>query len=337
MHPKIKDIALLAGVSTATVSLALRQSARVRPDTRKRVEDAARQLDYKPNVWASQLAHCRGGHGLRTNFACLLGHRDSDPLPRQPVYRRLLDGVRARCKTSGLGLDVLWALDPRISPHRLNQILRSRGIQAVLLLALNADDLPLPWENYSSVYLWHHPVPPHFHYVWVDQFRTTRMALEQLAAAGHRRIGLAIWKTYDDHSRGRIQASYLLWQQQLPARLRLPPLLYPDLDDPGAWRAWHRRHRPDAIVTIAGQVPHWTRKEAGTTPTAPPCIDLDWQDGSGAATGFERPYEMIGSSAVDQLVALWFHGERGFVTHQRGTLIRPVLRGPSVIPSTHAS
>lgn len=51
-RPKIKDIAEKAGVSVATVSRALADSALVTAETRQRVHDLARELDYRPNVSA---------------------------------------------------------------------------------------------------------------------------------------------------------------------------------------------------------------------------------------------------------------------------------------------
>jgi LacI family repressor for deo operon, udp, cdd, tsx, nupC, and nupG len=55
----IKDIAKLAGVSTATVSRTLAMPDVVAPETRARVEAAVRKLDYKPNALASSLRRRR--------------------------------------------------------------------------------------------------------------------------------------------------------------------------------------------------------------------------------------------------------------------------------------
>jgi DNA-binding LacI/PurR family transcriptional regulator len=51
----IRDVAKLAGVSTATVSRALRGGIGVEPDTRARVEQAARELRYRPSGVARSL------------------------------------------------------------------------------------------------------------------------------------------------------------------------------------------------------------------------------------------------------------------------------------------
>jgi LacI family transcriptional regulator len=51
----IKDIALKANVSIATVSRALNGSANVTPHTRTRILQVAKELDYHPNAMARSL------------------------------------------------------------------------------------------------------------------------------------------------------------------------------------------------------------------------------------------------------------------------------------------
>lgn len=53
--PSIRDVARLAGVSHQTVSRVLNEHPSIRPETRKRVEDAIAVLDYKPNLAARAL------------------------------------------------------------------------------------------------------------------------------------------------------------------------------------------------------------------------------------------------------------------------------------------
>ncbi len=54
-RPGIKDVAQLAGVSSATVSYVMSHAKPVADATRKRVEDAMAQLGYRPNLMARSL------------------------------------------------------------------------------------------------------------------------------------------------------------------------------------------------------------------------------------------------------------------------------------------
>lgn len=78
----IKDVAELAGVSTATVSRVINQTAWVEPVTRERVEKAMRELNYRRNAAAIALAKRSGDMlGLLTgNLA-------------DPFFARLARGV----------------------------------------------------------------------------------------------------------------------------------------------------------------------------------------------------------------------------------------------------
>ncbi|MFC5858686.1 LacI family DNA-binding transcriptional regulator [Agromyces flavus] len=53
---KIHEVAEAAGVSISTVSYALSGKRSISPDTRRRIEEAARALDYRPNAGARMLA-----------------------------------------------------------------------------------------------------------------------------------------------------------------------------------------------------------------------------------------------------------------------------------------
>lgn len=55
----IKDVAERAGVSAMTVSRVLNGESRVRDETRERVLEAMKALDYRPNISARSLAKAR--------------------------------------------------------------------------------------------------------------------------------------------------------------------------------------------------------------------------------------------------------------------------------------
>jgi DNA-binding LacI/PurR family transcriptional regulator len=103
-NPTSLDIAELAGVSQATVSRALRNSPLVRPETRERIQQIARELNYFVN---------RNAAGLRThqsNTLALLLFDESDGTDKKMnlFFWSMLDNItRSAAK---LGYDVLVSL-----------------------------------------------------------------------------------------------------------------------------------------------------------------------------------------------------------------------------------
>ena len=103
-NPTSRDIADLAGVSQATVSRALRNSPLVRKETRDRIQQIARELNYFVN---------RNAAGLRTHqsntIALLLFDDADDTDTRMNLFlMSLLDNIVR--EASKLGYDVLVSL-----------------------------------------------------------------------------------------------------------------------------------------------------------------------------------------------------------------------------------
>ena len=95
---RLEDVAALANVSLATASKALHGKPRVSEDTRERVMEAARQLNYSPNKLAQSLASGRSGTiGLVTSD--LQGRFSTpDPYWRRKRAARTIDiGTTCQC------------------------------------------------------------------------------------------------------------------------------------------------------------------------------------------------------------------------------------------------
>ena len=89
----IKDVARHAGVSAMTVSRVLNAEPNVRPATRERVQLAIRDLNYRPNLSARNLARAN------TYFIGLLYDN-----PSAGYSSELLIGALNRCRKAGYHL-----------------------------------------------------------------------------------------------------------------------------------------------------------------------------------------------------------------------------------------
>ena len=85
----IKDVAKKAGVSPSTVSRALSGNGPVKESTRKKVLDAVKLLDYRPNFLAQGLKE-----GKTKTIGLII------PNIRNPIYPAVARGVEDAAKNS---------------------------------------------------------------------------------------------------------------------------------------------------------------------------------------------------------------------------------------------
>ncbi|MEM9056407.1 MAG: LacI family DNA-binding transcriptional regulator [Pseudomonadota bacterium] len=127
-RPTSRDIAEAAGVSQATVSRALRNSALVRPETRKRIMRIARQMNYRVNRQAA---------GLRSQqsrtLALLLFDEGpaSDASMINPFFLSMLSSITRAA--AGVGYDVLVSFQ-QLSNHWHARYEGSHTADGIILL-----------------------------------------------------------------------------------------------------------------------------------------------------------------------------------------------------------
>ncbi|OCP02684.1 MULTISPECIES: LacI family DNA-binding transcriptional regulator [unclassified Ensifer] len=180
-RPKIKDIAERAGVSVATVSRALSGSSLVTDETRKRIHELARELNYRPNVSARNLR-------TRRSMSVLLVVRDVG----NPFYLDILKGVEATAREAGYA--VLMGNtenDPDREVEYFNMLRDGHADGMILMTGKLPAQQPGESVDFSSL-----PVvvalemieTAGFPHVQIDNIAAARHAVEHLIALGHRRI-----------------------------------------------------------------------------------------------------------------------------------------------------
>jgi DNA-binding LacI/PurR family transcriptional regulator len=125
----MSDVGRLAGVSHQTVSRVINGSRHVRPETRQRVLDAMRQLDYRPNSVARALVTGRSNTlGVVTFDTTLYGPAAT------------LCGIERAAHEAGYFIIVasLKALD-RVSVSEAVERLRLHGVDGILAIAPQED------------------------------------------------------------------------------------------------------------------------------------------------------------------------------------------------------
>lgn len=314
----IKQIAEKAGVSIATVSMALRRSPKIRAATAERVRELALALGYRPNPLVSALmARIRESSPSREQVAIgaiYLG-ADERRAPNAAFLAEIFAGAVERAESLGFRLALFRSGEKGLTMRRLREILLSRGIHGLIVLPSSDLDLKLEldWSHFAAVAIGYSLVEPSLHRVVPDHFQALLEAFEQLGRHGYRRIGL-IMDTGTDLRVRHKWAALLEWHNSRndPA-LRVPLCLVPEITRE-TFLAWFDRHRPDVVVSPRQWVAEWMEAEGLSLPQDVGFAHLNWTERSAPCSGIDQRSAMLGAAAVESVVAQLHRNERGLPT-----------------------
>jgi LacI family transcriptional regulator len=242
----INDVARLAGVSSMTVSRVINRSDRVRPETRRRVEQSISELGYVPSRVA------RGLTGRKTGTLALivpdvanpfftLVVRGAEDVARRGNYRMILCDTRANLAIEREVIEEMIAHRVEgvaIAPvsdrsHSHLRRLTRYGVPFVLI------DRTLPGVDCDIVV--------------GDNANGARRLVQHLVSLGHRRIGFIVESdevsTARDRHRGYVEgleAAGIPLDQSLIARSTVDPGGGFD----GMCRLLELENRPTAVFTV---------------------------------------------------------------------------------------
>ena len=179
-RPTIHDVAALAGVSKSLVSLAMRDSPKVAPESRTAIMAAADQLGYRPNAAARSLAD---RHSRTVGVLAIDLHN--------PIFAQILDGVQAELRSVGYAtMLVTGGADPALEIRDLDKLLEFR-VEGLILISHRlppATIRTLASEVPTVVVSRRDVVGPRLDTVSNDDLVGAHLAVEHLVALGHRRI-----------------------------------------------------------------------------------------------------------------------------------------------------
>ncbi|WP_290057638.1 LacI family DNA-binding transcriptional regulator [Amycolatopsis solani] len=178
MTVTLKDVATLAGVSVKTVSNVVNGYAFVKPENRRRVEEALAATGYRPNVGARNLR--RG----RTGFLALMV-----PELSIPYFGELAGLVITAAQKRGWSVLIEQTQGTRSRERETLSSLGPHLVDGALVHpeALEAADFPSPGEI-PLVMLGEHAVDVPIDHVAIDNVLAAHTAVSHLASLGRTRI-----------------------------------------------------------------------------------------------------------------------------------------------------
>jgi DNA-binding LacI/PurR family transcriptional regulator len=251
-----RDVARACGVHPSTICLALKNSPSIPLPTRQRVQAAAEELGYRPNVAARNLALLRGSDKAGAGslpIAWLNQEPSRNHWRTDAEARAYFENARRRAIELGYHLEEIWTREPGMTVGRLVQIIRARGIEGVIFPVHRNFDYALltpAWNDFALVGLNDHRLAEWIDVACPDHYRNAETICRQLDRLGLSRVGLALTAQFDTASSGLVHSCFLRHQATLAATQRVPVCVLGDEPDTqyAAFAGWLRQHRPSAIV-----------------------------------------------------------------------------------------
>ena len=249
----LRELAKIAGVSPATVSLALRESPKLPQTTIDRIHQIAKDHGYLRNPELSRvLAETVSSRYKQTEevIACIITRHSREEWDSRKVeYLAMCE----RANEYGYKVEPFWFLEKGLSAKRANQILWSRGISGLVVLpppySLWKDGsltLPLDWEKFSVVEVDDTITDPVSHRVRHGHLAGIWLAIQELEKLGYRRIGLCLEKKVEFATHHRWTAGYVYWDKIRGQRLE--PLIC-EAYRADEIRSWIQKNRLDAVLS----------------------------------------------------------------------------------------
>lgn len=324
----IRELAARLGLSTATVSRALRNQPNVSSVTRARVHNAAKTAGYRPSALINALmSQVRSRHRMRPTgevIAYLTAFENEEHWRTMPSLVAQYEGARERARELGFTLQALWLGDRGSRSRSVGRVLRARGIRGSLLapLPIGHRVLDLDWDALTVTAIGYSFHQASLHRVVHHNMHAMFTAYARLRQLGYARIGLALHR--DDDARVlHLWLSGFLGSQHVYGGARIAPLLFDDYCDSSPFLAWHRKLRPDVVIGIWRHVTlDWMKQAGVAVPEETGFASLDLgNDQPGRIAGILQDNTAVGAAAVDLLTGQLFRNETGIPAAPKATLI----------------
>lgn len=198
-------------------------------------------------------------------------------------------------------------------------MLVERGINGVIIASHSremADQLQLDWQRLCAVKIDYFPHWPRLHNVTNNQCNIIRLAMRRLMAAGYRRLGFVVHRGWNHAVDNNWTAGFLLAQQDLRLRERVPAHVFPAPRPVERWfhetnasvqaeaepfEQWLHQHRPEVIISKGDYVLPVLKKLGLKIPRDIAFANLFLDKTDGIMAGVRQNHETVGAVALEIL------------------------------------
>jgi DNA-binding LacI/PurR family transcriptional regulator len=304
-----RRIARLAGVSHVTVARTLRNDPSVAPATARRVRQVLKRHGYRPNPMVSALmAQLRSSRkkAYQPTLAFLNAWWPPTVWWSCPTKTAQFHGAEARAAELGYRLEMFWLAGRGMTSDRMVTILRTRGVQGVLVGPIQHawKGLSFGWEHFSVATISFSIVEPRVMNAGAAVFQAMARIMAELLARGYRRVGYITSRDFERRVDTLAGGAFRLFQREFPAEDRLEPLIFDYEVEKEAVRSWLDRSRPDVIVTrlpnvyeLLGALGHRIPRDLGFAH-----LDLPPALRAQGVAGIDALHAQVGAAAIELVI-----------------------------------
>lgn len=311
----IRSISEATKFSVATVSEALRNTGRVKKETRDIILEAADRMGYQRNALVGDVMS-RIRRSQANDYNGTIGVLETESFHKDRInsrwHKELFEGAQKRSEDLGYKLEFFqFRLEER-SLKRMEQILHARGISAVLLPPYtNSRDLEgIDWDLFSAVQLDYGLQKMRMHTIMPDHHTSLLKALQKLEKMGYRRPGLMVERFQDERIFMKWLAAYKAFEMQSKECEPVPVFEPWDLTKEDFFD-WFRRARPDVIIGHRSDVIGWLNEKGMQVPQDVGFFSLNLHHTPDQTAGLNLLPDQLGKVAIEVLVSCLHRQEKG--------------------------
>lgn len=187
MKVTIKDVAKEAKVATSTVSRVLSNSPRISQDTKDRVNEAVRKLNYKPNAIARSLAS-----KSKTRIIGVVLPEEASDILSNPFFINAMKGISECVQRKNYYITYAFSENKEKEIEHIKDITNINLVDGVILLRVDTNDKNIEYlknVNFPFVVIGRPKDTKNTLWVDNDNFIAMENVVFNLIEKGYKRIG----------------------------------------------------------------------------------------------------------------------------------------------------